>query len=192
MSNVTVPIIYSPNKRIDVVSGTTLYSPGTVLQTVNVRSDARPTYSLLATGDGSSITQLGLTVVPKFSTSLLLMMWTINYEVSYNMVFSVFKDGALITTSGYESYNSYAGNQRWSGFAAGMYNEAGNTDSTPSHVFIQYADLAGSTASRTYTPLARTSDATALSFLLNRSAGAVGQDNYENMISTGILMEIAQ
>jgi hypothetical protein len=57
---------------------------------------------------------------------------------------------------------------------------------------IQYAVLASSTASRTYAPAIRSSNGSAQTFYLNRPAGSTGTTNYENTVSTGIVMEIAQ
>lgn len=192
MSRVTASKIYSPNGVITIVSGTSLYSPGMVVQTQRIRTDLKSTYSIAAgTGNGTSITDLGLTITPKFSNSLMLMTWMINHEVSYNSVFTILQDGSLITTSGYEAYNRESGNVRWSGVVSGVHDRA-DISTTLTNAFIQYAVPAGSTAARTYTPACRASDATALTFYLNRPAAGTGQDTWENGVSTGIIMEIAQ
>lgn len=191
MSRTTASIVYSPNKVITVVSGTSLYAPGMIVQSQRVRTDVKATYSMPTTGNGTSITDLGLTITPKFSNSLMLMTWMINHEVTYNMVFTIFQDGALITTSGYEGYNRESGNVRWSGVVSGVHDRA-DISTTMTNAFIQYAIPAGSTAARTYTPAAKSSDATVNNFFLNRPVAGTGQDTWENGVSTGIIMEIAQ
>jgi hypothetical protein len=191
MSRTSVSKLYSPNRTITVVSGTNFYSPGMVVQTQRVRSDAKSTYSMPGTGNGTSITDLGLTITPKFSTSLLVMTWMITHEVTYNMVFTVFRDGALITTAGYEGYNNEAGNVRWSGVVSGIHDRA-DISSTPTNAFIQYAVPAVDTAARTYTPATKSSDAGVNTFYLNRAVVSTGADTQENGVSTGIIMEVAQ
>jgi hypothetical protein len=178
---------------INLASGNRLSQTGMIVQTVWGRSDARTSYASPTSGNGTTITDLNLTIVPKFSTSILLITWMINGEFSgaaWDAVFLIHKDGALITTAGFEGYNSGGGNNRWSGFVAGQYDN--NVDSTMENYRIQYWIPAGSTASQTFAPAVRSTNTTARNFLLNRTVGSAGQDNYEVAISTGTIMEIAQ
>jgi len=191
MSRTSVSKLYSPNQTISVISGTTLYIPGMIVQTQRVRSDAKSTYSMPGTGNGTSITDLGLVITPKFASSLLIMNWMINHEVTYNMVFTIFRNGALITDAGYQGYNNEAGNVRWSGVVSGVHDRA-DISSTPTNAFIQYAVPAVDTAARTYTPATKSSDAGVNTFYLNRTASSTGADTVENGISTGIIMEVAR
>jgi len=178
------------NYVISLTPGIDFYGAGSILQVVQTRTSARSTYSADVTGNGNTITDLNLTVTPKSASSLLLITWMINAEVQYDTMFTVHQNGALITTVGYEAYNREVGNARWSGVSHGQYDN--NTDSTMSNWRIQYAVSAGSTTSRTYAPAIRSSNATAQTFFLNRPAGSTGTANYENTISTGIVMELAQ
>jgi hypothetical protein len=178
---------------IDVESGKSLYSSGMVVQTQFVRSDARTIYSLLVTGNGVPITDLNLNITPKFSSSLLMMQWMVNCEMSvsaWDVVFLIHKNSQLITDPGYEGYNVLGGNNRWSGIAAGMYDN--NSDSTMGNYFLQYAIPAFDTNSQTFSLAARSSNATAKNLLLNRTVASTGADAYEVSISTGVIMEIAQ
>jgi hypothetical protein len=175
---------------ITIPAGHKLYVPGMVAQAKYVRTDARSSYSSVGSGNGTTLTDLNITITPKFANSLLVMQWMINGEVSENNVFLIHKDGALITTAGYESYNNLGGNNRWSGVASTTYDN--NNDSTTANIFMQYAVPAGSTASSVYAPAIRSANSTTNTFTLNRPLGTTGSDSYEASISTGLIMEIMQ
>lgn len=177
------------NWAIGVESNSYLYQPGTILQTVYVRTDIQTTYASPNSGDGTAIAALNITITPKRADSLLLCTWMINGEIGENNVFLVHKDGVLITTTGYESYNAVAGNQRWSGLMSAFYDNDNAT--TPSNYYFQYAVPTGSTDLAVYSPAIRSSNSTAQTFYLNRSVAASG-DNIEIMVSTGMIQEIAQ
>jgi hypothetical protein len=178
------------NNTVSLAPGNTFSVPGLIVQTVYARTDVRTTYSSNPTGNGTTITDMNIVITPKFSTSLLLITWMINGELHQDNVFLAHQDGALITTAGYQGYNNVSGNVRWSGLASGFYDVDEN--STPSSWIIQYAILAASTSARTYAPAVRSSSSGTYTFSLNRTIGQVGQDAYENMISTGMIMELAQ
>lgn len=170
-----------------------IYSPDMIVQTVYARTSARNTYAAAISGNGTTITDLNLTITPQFATSMLIMQWMINSEASsgsWNTVFLVHQDGALITQAGYEGYNAFGGNQRWSGVAAGMYDN--NSSSTMSNIIIQYAIPAASATSRVFAPAVRSSDGTAKTFYLNRTVDSAGADNYEVAVSSGVIWEVAQ
>jgi len=195
MSVLTINQLQAPVSAANVIvlgSGNTFNVPGNVIQTVFSRTDARTTYSSAATGNGTTITDLNITVVPKFSTSLILLTWMINCEISaaWDNVFLIHKDGALITTSGYQGYNNVSGNVRWSGIMAGAYDN--DNGSTISNYRIQYAVPAESTTSRVYAPAIRSSNASAQTLYLNRTVGSTGATNYEVTVSNVIAMEIGQ
>jgi hypothetical protein len=61
-----------------------------------------------------------------------------------------------------------------------------------SNWYIQYAIPAKFTNMQTYSPAVRSSSGTSYTFYLNRTVGSVGADNFENAVSTGTIMEIAQ
>ena len=169
----------------------TLGAPyGTVLQVKTVRSDLRTTYSSATSGNGTTVSALNLTITPKFSNSLIACQWMINGEMHQDNVFIIHRNGALVTTPGQTGYNSTTGNSRWSGYASAFYDQ--NESTTPSNWFIQYFGTADSTASTTIAPAVRTSGGTAHTFYLNRVVASAGQDAHETMVSTGMIMEIAQ
>ena len=175
---------------IGVEPNSYLYQPGTILQTVYARTDVQTTYASPVSGNGTTISALNITIVPKRADSLLLCTWMINGEIGENNVFLVHKDDVLITTAGYEAYNPVAGNQRWSGLMSAFYDN--DQSSTPSNWYLQYAVPAGSTASAVYAPAIRSSGAAAQTFFLNRTVSSAGTDSYEIMVSTGMIQEIAQ
>lgn len=194
MSRVSLSGLVNPagTGAISVATGHKLYQPGTIVQTVWARSDTQTTYSSAASGNGTAITALNLTITPKFSSSILMISWMVNGEfqgAAWDNVFVIQKDGALITTAGYEGYNSLGGNNRWSGFTGGTYDN--DAASTPENYRIQYWIPAGSTTSQTFAPAVRSASATAYTFYLNRTVGAPTA-SYEVMISTGMIQEIAK
>jgi hypothetical protein len=164
--------------------------PGQVLQVQTVRTDERNTYSSATSGNGTAVSALNLTITPKFSNSLIACQWMINGELHQDNVFIIHRDGALVTTTGQTGYNSTTENSRWSGYASAFYDQ--NENSTPSNWFIQYFGTANSTASTTIAPATRSSSGSAYTFYLNRTVGSAGSDAYETMVSTGMIMEIAQ
>lgn len=178
------------NNTVSLAPGNTFNVPGLIVQTVYARTDVRATYASNPTGNGTTITDMNITITPKFSTSLLLINWMINGEMHQDNVFLAHQGGALITTAGYQGYNNASGNVRWSGLASAYYDVDEN--STADGWIIQYAVPAASTTVRTYAPAVRSSSSGTYTFALNRTLGQVGQDSYENMISTGIIMELAQ
>lgn len=178
------------NNVITVPAGHQLYAPGSVVQVRTIRTDSRTTFSMSNSGDGIAITPLSLQITPKFSNSLLVITWMMNCETNNDVVFVVHKNGSLITTAGETGFNSEAGNQRWSGVTSASYDQ--NDSSTPSNYYIQYFCSAGSVSSQTFTPAARSSGGSSSVFYLNRTFVALGETSYENMISTGTVMEIAQ
>jgi len=193
MSELTVGSISglpANNNVITLASGSQIVQPGSVLQVKTVRSDSRTTISSNNSGNGTTITQLNLTITPKFSNSLLVMQWMINGEHHQDNVFLIHKNGSLITTAGEAGYNEESGNSRWSGFASAFYDQ--NESSTPSNWFIQYSCIAGATTSTTFAPATRGSSGSSYTFYLNRTFGNTGSDAQETMVSTGTIWEIAQ
>jgi hypothetical protein len=173
------------------LSGTgPVYTPGTVVQVQTIRSDSRTTIASNNSGNGTTITQLNLSITPKFANSKLIMQWMINAESNHDTVFLIHKDGSLITTAGATGYNSEAGNVRWSGVAAGAWDNDNST--TPSNYFIQYDCIAGSTSPQVFAPATRASYGTSQTLFLNRTASSTGADSNEATISNGTIWEIAQ
>jgi len=198
LSNLTVTTLSGKETNANTVaiaaghmlSTPKLYSPGSVVQVQTIRSDSRVTMTAGASGSFTNISQLAITITPKFNNSKLVMQWVINGEIQHDAVFLVIKNGALITTAGETSYNSEAGNTNWSGMSASDYDQ--NQDSTPATYNLQYFGTTTSTSAVTFSPAVKTSNTATATFSLNRTIGSSGGDNHENMVSTGIIWEIAQ
>jgi hypothetical protein len=165
-------------------------SPGQVVQARYFRTDVRASYSVSQSGDGNRITDLNISITPKFTTSLLVMQWMLNGENHQDAVFLVHRDNALITTASSPGYNSALGNTRISGIASAFYDQ--NEDSTPSNWFLQYATIAGSLSPTVFSLAIRSSGPNDRTFALNRTLANSTGDNHESMISTGTIWEIAQ
>lgn len=178
------------SNTITIPTGHKLYYPGSVVQVKTVRTESRNTYASNNSGNGTTVTDLNLTITPRFSNSLLIMQWMINGEFHHDNVFLVHKNGSLITTAGETGYNSAVGNSRWSGFMPSSYDPDQN--STSYNSFMQYFCNAGSTAEATFAPAVRSGGTGNFTFYLNRTQGSAGQDDYEVSVSTGVIWEIAQ
>jgi hypothetical protein len=190
MSTLQVGTINTGNPAVTVAPGVQFNYAGRVVQMFTNRVDERTTYYSSNTGNGTTIAELALSIKPQYSTSLLWMQWMINHEADHDNVFLIHQNGSLITTAGYEGYNANAGNSRWSGVASTYYDR--DYSSTPSNVYLQYAILASSTASRNYAPAVRSSNSNNYVFCLNRPVGSRGASGNEVTVSTGIIMEIQQ
>lgn len=170
-------------------TNTVLNTSGNIIQVVYARTDARSTYASIASGDGTTITDLNITITPTNANNRLICQWMINFEANENNVILIHRGGALITTVGEEGRNNVS-NNRWVGYSASRYDM--NDDSTPDNMFVMYSQIAGSTASRTYAPAVRSSGPLAYTFYLNRTVASTdgGQDNYERMVSTAVIYEV--
>ena len=170
---------------------------GSVVQTVYVRSDTRTTYTAAA-NDGTAITQLNLTITPRYLNSWVLCRWMINAEVEYNTVYRVFRDGALPQVANLPAgwpqpagYNTESGPVQWSGLATGHYDR--DTNSTPSNYEIVWVDPQPGNQQHTYAPaIAASYSGFSTTFALNRTVNGSTGDNFESMISIGFAMEIVR
>lgn len=173
----------------DITSGTVnalRFPPGTVVGFNRIRTTARSAYGY--NGD-VILSDLNISITPKFSNSLLLVQWQVMYESDYNSVFRVYRDNGLVYTSGYQGYNENDGNG-WSGIASLQYDT--DVASTPSNQMIQYFVPAGSTNTTTLQLAVRSSYNTGATFYLNRSTNSAGSNAYEMGVSTAVIWEIAQ
>lgn len=183
MSTLSVNSIFGTNNNI------ILPNSGSVIQTVFTRTDAFTLYSGSVTGDGTTITDLSLTITPTSANSRIIIQWMIQGDVSPNsdIIFLVHKNGLLINDTGELGRNSIS-NNRWVGFS--MYPFDSDFGSTQSQIKMQYSQIAGTTQTRTYSPAVRSSSATAQTFYLNRCVASAGADNLENGVSYGFAFEV--
>jgi hypothetical protein len=189
-SNLIVNELKATETEISVVPPSFIYTPGEILQARYIRSDARVLYSAPPSGNGTTVTQLEISIAPKKANSDLLIRWMINGEMHQDGVILMHQNRQLIVLPGYEGYNNVQGNSRWSGITASVYDVDEST--TPQNWFIQYSIPAMTTEPRTYAPAVRSSSGGSYTLSLNRVLNGTGTDGQENMVSTGVIMEIAR
>ena len=173
----------TPDTKLKGSAGA-FYAPGMPLQSVVNQQHNRSTWSSPQSGNGTTITDMNLTITPKFANSLIYLEWRLHFECHHDNVFLVHKNGSLI------GYNTQSGNNMWSGIQSPFYDR--DYDSTPQHVHIIWYDYPNSTATVTYAPAIRCSSNTSYTLSLNRTLSSNGQWAYETGVSTGIAIEFAQ
>ena len=181
----------SNNNFITLLNDTKLKIPETLVQTVVKRVDTKVKLNVPLGATPTLLSALDITITPKFADSLLLFQYMINYECTENIVFLMCKDGALITTPKYESYNRNSGNVVWSGLMSARYDR--NIDTTPENLYLQYSTIAETTDVRTYN-LGLRSNYTdgGYMFALNSNFVFTETSAVETNISVITVMEIAQ
>ena len=151
------------------------------------------------TNNGTRIPDLILTIKPKRTTNIILCEWSLFGEIQNDTCFIIqkrvnFGTWTVPTNAGEEGYNSSVGSAvQWSSFYSGFYDTDDN--STPNKHPLLYSVIAGSTVSRNYGiafSSSNTTSTTDRTFRLNRSYGRLGENQYENGISTGVIYEVAQ
>jgi hypothetical protein len=180
---------------ISVQTPTYISSIGSPIQVIPMRTDNRDTWaSPLSTGPvgGNPVRPLAMSITPKSASSLIYVRWMINGEVHWNNKWTILLNNSLCTINGWQGFNELATTGRWVGYVSGIYEAAGDVNSTMNHFKIDFLCRPNSIDTLTFTPAISASGATAYNFFLNRTAGALGQDSYENAVSTGVIMEIAQ
>lgn len=185
MSNLIVDTVYNSETNAPI-----LKSAGNVVQVARVRSDSRTTISSNNSGDGTTITQLNLTLTPRSSTNRIICQWYVMGEFHHDNNFLIHRNGSLITTANEQGYNNVSGNVRWSGFVSSTYDTVNDNDSTPHHWFIQYSQISGTVGITTWAPAIRSSGGTNYTFALNRTIGSTGTTDYETGVSFGVIYEV--
>lgn len=179
------------DKIINPQTGNILYkSPQAVVQIVTVRMDT------ITTTTSAGFTEIGggnlrLSITPKFSNSRLVIRFGIFGEFNdHNAVWRLYRDGAVMATAGEQGYNSNAGTNNWSGYFMDFYDQ--DQASTANKYNLIYSHLAGSTANRYYSVHFLGSDGGNRTWYQNRCVGSAGQNDYENGVSVGHVIEVAQ
>lgn len=181
---------------ITVQTPSVISSIGSPLQVIPMRTDNRDTWSApltIGSVGGNPVQPLSMTIKPRSTNSLIYVRWMINGEVHYDTKWTILLNNSLCVIPSYQGYNENAVSPgRWVGYAPGQYESASDVNSTMNHFKIDFFCKANSLGTLTFTPAISSSGATAYTFYLNRTAGSTGQDSYENGVSTGVIMEIAQ
>ena len=178
----TGTIIIPAGNRLRGVDAGSIYAPGMIIQTIYSRTDAKSTYSA-PVGSNTSVTELQITITPKFANSVIMLTYNVTYEMHWDTIFRLSRNGTVIGTNTTDS-------GRWSGWAIPGYDT--DTASTPTTKHFIYRDSPATTGALTYNFLVSSSGPTAYTFFLNRSVNSAGSDNHEVGISQVLAQEIAQ
>jgi hypothetical protein len=193
MSTVITDEIAGPRDRNHLVTfpnNRTLYAPGHVIQTAWREYHQHQTIAANNDTVTRALTGLDIAFACKRSNSLVLCEWWVFYETHYNVNFRPMVNNAVVTTSGFQSYNS-ASSARWSGLSSAEYEHSFDNSSTPSYKHMQWVFSPGTTASRTYSIGVLGSGGSNYTVYLNRSTGNYSDSN-EAGVSWVMLQEIAQ
>lgn len=178
-------------KNLRGTSVGSIYSLGTVLQSVTVRYDVQVTF---ATGTGTSGVELSgmrARITPISVNSLILCQFQLFTEpASIDNIFRVFKNGVL-AEGVLPSYNTNTGNQHWSGISMiGSYEI--DYASTPVTTVFYYHDFPSTTSQVFYSPAIKNASGSNVTITLNRPINNTGASGNEVGVSYTTLWEIAQ
>lgn len=178
-------ILIPTGHRIKGQTPGTITQPGMVINTEYYQIDDIVTWSTAA-ATTIELDVFTKTFTPKYNNSKVLLAYDIVAESGHNMVFRLTRNGNNIGN------NSTVPLQTWVGWKTGMYD--GDTASTPRHFHMTYMDAPATTSPCEYKLLIIPSDASTLTFQLNRpiNGAAVGQSGYEVATSSVMFQEIAQ
>ena len=183
-------IVPRSTNQISIASGTSLGLSdsafggvrGTPVQMAFARTDTRTTFTSPNNGQ-FDIPQTGVTIVPKFTGSLIVLKWMCTGELHQDNGFRIMRNGSLYKTTTQT-------NERWGSYISAWYD--GNQSSTMSNWYIVAFDddvVAGT--SYTYTLGCGSSSGSKYTFYLNRCVSNGGGNNsYENGVTVMTAMEI--
>lgn len=186
----TVPELRGPSNLITVTSGHRIAAaaaggitgPGMIIQSAYLRSDLRTSYTVPNSDAGVEIAELTLSITPKYSTSKILLWYTLSGNVNdTDMVLFLTRNGTVIGRNS----NSTA---RWSGLTAGFSTTGGT-------LFTQtffYLDTPTSTSALEYKLIGRAAQSTSVTLYLNRTQAGSGSDTEEIGISQVLIQEMGQ
>ena len=183
-------IVPRSTNQISIASGTSLGLSdtafggvrGTPVQMAFARTDTRTTFTSPNNGQ-FDIPQTGVTIVPKFTGSCIVLKWMCTGELHQDNGFRIMRNGSLYKTTTQT-------NERWGSYISAWYD--GNQSSTMSNWYIVAFDddvVAGT--SYTYTLGCGSSSGSTYTFYLNRCVSNGGGNNsYENGVTVMTAMEI--
>jgi len=176
----------------------TVYVDGMIVQTVNNRVDTKQTVAFTTAGTlGSFITSLDTIITPKYSTSKILVQMNLTYEVHWDSVFILYRNGVQVGRNTLPTLGATgAANQVPAGSGIGYFSGTwlpghdGDNNSTPWTKHFMFLDSPGTTAATTYRLMIQSAGVGATTFYLNRSVASAGTNIYETAGSTVLLQEI--
>lgn len=199
---IIVDTLQSDNGTLQIADGTqldfgsdgSLVLPGSVVNFAYVEYDGR-TGTSCPNNNFITIPQMEIEIERKVAGSSFHVVFMINGEcTSHDHGLTIHRRPAGGSWS-LIGYNTDVGAQRWSGVNHGWYDRDNNStpynmsgvwyDSAPSNSTFPVGSKIG------YTVGTRSSNSGNRTFWINRTDSRIGQNAYENMVSTGYVMEIA-
>jgi hypothetical protein len=168
------------NSSFNAASNSSIVNAGQILQTVSMRYDTRSTWSVPTTP--IIVSDMNISITPKFSTSKIFVMYSVSYEIAENNVWRLGRNGTEIVRNTLDA-------NPWSGWGMVQYDSDNN--STPFTNTYWYIDTPGTTALTTYNLMIVSANGGAQTLYMNRTIGSAGQDFYEAAVSFAMLQEIA-
>jgi hypothetical protein len=162
---------------ISVIGGNILV-PSTVIQVKYVRMDNRIAYTAQTSGTGTRVPELAIGIAPKNPNSIILLSWMLNVEANENTNWTIHEGTSPV----------HGEADRAHGIVTQTYDA--DVSTTPNNLKLMFWVPAQSTEYRRYTPAHKSSNTAANTVTFNRSISWVGQDSGENMICTGVAMEL--
>lgn len=164
-----------------VVQDSNLMQAGAQVQTVIKRIDTMSTWTA-PVGTNTIVSDFDLTITPKYSTSRILITYMISFEMFYNTVFRLGRNGVELVRNNTDA-------NRWSGWVNPGYDV--DDASTPRTNYYVWIDAPATTLATTYNLMVSSSDSAARTLAVNRPTQNWGSDNNEVGISYVMLQEIA-
>ena len=202
MTTIVVDTLQSDNGTLQIADGTqldfgsdgALVLPGSVVNFSYIEYDGR-TGTSCPNNNHIVIPQMQVELERKVAGSSFHIAFMVNGEcTSHDHALSIHRrknDGSWSLLG----YNTDVGVQRWSGVNHGWYDRDNN--STPYNMSAIWLDSAPSNSTypvgtrMQYTVGTRSSNSGNRTFWINRTDSRIGQNAYENMVSSGYVMEIA-
>mgnify|MGYP001165377555 CR=1 FL=1 len=202
MTTIVVDTLQSDNGTLQIADGTqldfgtdgALVLPGSVVNFSYIEYDGR-TGTSCPNNNHIVIPQMQVELERKVAGSSFHIAFMVNGEcTSHDHALSIHRrknDGSWSLLG----YNTDVGVQRWSGVNHGWYDRDEN--STPYNMSAIWFDNAPSNSTypvgtrMQYTVGTRSSNSGNRTFWINRTDSRIGQNAYENMVSSGYVMEIA-
>ena len=199
---IKVDTLQSDNGTLQIADGTqlvfgdsgALVLPGSVVNFAFVEYDGRTSTSC-NNNSFTVIPQMEIEIERKVAGSSFHVAFMINGEnTSHDHGLTIHRRAA---GGGWSliGYNTDVGSERWSGVNHGWYDRDNN--STPYNMSGIWYDPAPSNSTYPvgskigYTVGTRSSNSSNFTFWINRTDSRIGQNAYENMVSSGYVMEIA-
>lgn len=137
---------------------------GTIASIKAAQTRTQATYSAPASGNGTAIVPLDITITPKKAGNMVILEWVVHGEITYNTVFLASRNGVLLPNA------TDASNNRWAGITTADYDN--DDSSTPNEKLVRIIDFNSLDTASTYQLLVRSAAGTAYTMYLNRTVSS--------------------